>query len=213
MNLECCDCKETKDSTEFTKHSYKKRGFSYRCKSCQVLFRFKNKDRLRKNSTKSWHKNKHKKQTEEYKLKKAIAYKKHAIKNRKNLTNYYKKWRDANKERENLKNRLKRENNTQVKLSIYLRTRLNSAIKGNFKGGSAVKDLGCSIQDLKFWLEFWFDDGMNWNNWSKNGWHIDHIKPLASFDLIDKNQLLEACNYKNLQPMWAIDNIKKADKL
>ena len=87
------------------------------------------------------------------------------------------------------------------------------ALKGNYKNGSAVKDLGCSIDELKTYLESKFQLGMTWDNWSKDGWHIDHIKPLSSFDLTDKKQLLEACHYTNLQPLWATDNLSKGDKI
>jgi hypothetical protein len=53
---------------------------------------------------------------------------------------------------------------------------------------------------------------MSWDNWTTDGWHIDHIKPLASFDLTDRQQLLLACHYTNLQPLWAIDNLSKGDR-
>ena len=54
---------------------------------------------------------------------------------------------------------------------------------------------------------------MTWDNWTTDGWHIDHIKPLSSFDLTDRKQLLEVCHYTNLQPLWAKDNLIKSDKL
>jgi hypothetical protein len=97
------------------------------------------------------------------------------------------------------------------KLSCSLRTRLNNALKGNYKSGSAVRDLGCSISELKQHLESKFQDGMMWDNYGE--WHIDHIKPLASFNLIDRKHLLEACHYTNLQPLWAIDNLSKGDSI
>jgi len=93
-----------------------------------------------------------------------------------------------------------------------LRSRLYKALQGNFKNGSAVTDLGCSIDELKMHLESKFQYGMNWDNWSFEGWHIDHIVPLASFDLTDRKQLLLACHYTNLQPLWAIDNLSKGDR-
>ena len=53
---------------------------------------------------------------------------------------------------------------------------------------------------------------MTWGNYG-TFWHIDHIKPLSSFDLTDRKQLLEACNYKNLQPLLVFDNLSKGDKI
>ena len=124
-----------------------------------------------------------------------------------------KSYRVANNEKRNVYVLKKKKTDIQYKLKSSLRTRLHQAINGNFKSGSAVKDLGCSIEELKLHLESKFQPGMSWDNWDRYGWHIDHIKPLASFDLTDRNQLLEACHYTNLQPLWAKDNIIKSDKL
>jgi len=49
-------------------------------------------------------------------------------------------------------------------------------------------------------------------NWSHSGWHIDHIVPLAHFNLSDKEQLMKACHYTNLQPLWAEENFRKSRK-
>jgi DNA/RNA endonuclease G (NUC1) len=54
---------------------------------------------------------------------------------------------------------------------------------------------------------------MNWENYGKNGWHIDHIIPCASFDLTDPKQQKNCFHYTNLQPLWAADNIRKSDKI
>jgi len=122
-------------------------------------------------------------------------------------------YRSLNKDKKNLYFKNKKKTDIQYKLSCNLRNRLNSAIKGNYKAGSAVKDLGCSVEELKSYIESKFQPGMTWDNWTTDGWHIDHIKPLSSFDLTDRKQLLEACHYTNLQPLWAKDNIIKSDKL
>lgn len=95
------------------------------------------------------------------------------------------------------------------KLSVLLRTRMRHAVRGSAKRGSAVRDLGCTIDDLRTHLEAQFVGGMTWDNWALDGWHIDHIQPLASFDLTDRKQFLAACHYTNLQPLWAADNLSK----
>lgn len=97
----------------------------------------------------------------------------------------------------------RRKENIQVRLADNLRIRLRAALKGNFKSGSAVSDLGCSISELKLYIESQFQIGMSWDNWGKGNdkWHIDHILPLNSFDLTDREQLLKACHYINLQPL------------
>lgn len=99
------------------------------------------------------------------------------------------------------------------KLAIRLRSRLSMAIRGKVKLGSAVKDLGCTLDELKIYLESKFQSGMSWDNYGQKDWHIDHVIPLASFDLTDKEQFLKACHYTNLQPLWAIDNLRKSDKV
>lgn len=102
----------------------------------------------------------------------------------------------------------------EYKLKRQLRIRLNQAIKDNYKTGSAVSDLGCSISELKIHLESKFQDGMTWENWgNKEGcWSIDHIIPLSRFKLSNRNEYIKACNYMNLQPLWHIDNLIKGDK-
>lgn len=103
--------------------------------------------------------------------------------------------------------------NPEFRLKKRLRIRLHSALKNSQKSGSAVKDLGCTIPELKMLLEQKWQQGMTWDNWTRDGWHIDHIKPLASFNLEDREQFLEAVHYTNLQPLWATDNISKSDHI
>lgn len=122
---------------------------------------------------------------------------------------YNTKYRKFYREEINEKIKNKRKNNIQYKLSTSLRSRLYKAIKNDYKSGSAVKDLGCSVPELKLYLEAKFQPGMSWDNWSFTGWHIDHIIPLDSFDLTNREELLKAVHYTNLQPMWAEENLQK----
>jgi len=97
------------------------------------------------------------------------------------------------------------------KITKYLRTRLRNAMHREQKSGSAIRDLGCSVPELKQYLESKFQPGMTWTNHTFKGWHIDHIRPLSSFDLSDLIQFKQACHYTNLQPLWAADNLRKSD--
>ena len=63
---------------------------------------------------------------------------------------------------------------------------------------------------MRPWLEAQFLPGMTWDNHGE--WHIDHIRPCASFDFSDPQQQKECSHYSNLQPLWAKDNLSKSDK-
>ena len=102
---------------------------------------------------------------------------------------------------------------TEYHLKRVLRSRLYSAVKGTAKIGSAIRELGCSPSFLKQYLESQFLPGMSWENYGYYGWHIDHIKPLSTFDLTDPDQFRRACHYTNLQPMWAFDNLSKGSRI
>lgn len=109
----------------------------------------------------------------------------------------------------------RRDRDPQFKISGNLRNRLNQAIKLDSKKGSAIRDLGCSVSELKTYLESKFHPGMNWNNYGKGPgkWNIDHIVPLSAFDLQDRQHLILACYYINLQPLWWEDNIDKGSRI
>ena len=109
-------------------------------------------------------------------------------------------------------NKRKYYSDLDYKLKHVLRVRMTCALKRNQKSGSAIKDLGCTGEELRVYLENQFEDGMSWDNWSRDGWHIDHKKPLDSFDLTDPEQFKEAVHYTNLKPLWAFDNLSKGNK-
>ena len=137
---------------------------------------------------------------------------------------YYKAYRIAHREDKRAYNAAHRKE-TNARVAIYhrnkkladvnyrikcrLRNRLWKVLRGNYKTGSAVRDLGCSIEHFKKHLEAQFQPGMTWENYGNGGWHLDHIRPLVLFDLTDRSQFLEAAHYTNLQPLWAKDNLSK----
>lgn len=126
----------------------------------------------------------------------------------------YRKTKSFKKYRSNYRKNYEKQKigDIQYKLNRILRSRFSNSFLKNAKSGSAVKDLGCSIEELKIYLEKQFLGGMNWDNHTRNGWHIDHIIPISKFDLSKREEFLKACNYSNLQPLWSEDNLKKSNK-
>lgn len=106
----------------------------------------------------------------------------------------------------------RKEAKLRKKLHDYVRVRIIKAIKRGAKAGSAIKDLGCSVEEFKMYLESKFQPGMTWENWKLHGWHLDHIRPLSSFDLSNHEEFKKAVHYTNLQPMWANENLSKGDR-
>lgn len=121
-------------------------------------------------------------------------------------------YRLNNKDKRNIyeNNRLK--TNPSARLANRFRNWVNKLIER--KSGNAESLIGCSYEELKLHLESQFYNNMTWNDWSNNGWQIDHIKPLLSFDLTNPEQQKEAFYYKNLQPLWKKDHdFKTAEDL
>lgn len=105
-------------------------------------------------------------------------------------------------------NRYHRDINFRIR--ICLRQRLRKVLKKIHKSTSILKLIGCSLKELKQHLESQFLKNMSWSNYGL--WHIDHIKPCASFDLRKKSEQRKCFHYTNLQPLWAVDNLKKGAK-
>ena len=103
-------------------------------------------------------------------------------------------------------------------LDFKMRKRLSGRIRQALKGQKSTKMfktldiIGCTVYALRQHLESQFELGMSWDNHTFNGWHIDHIRPCASFDLTKPEQQKQCFHYTNLQPLWAEDNLKKGAK-
>jgi hypothetical protein len=75
-----------------------------------------------------------------------------------------------------------------------------------------IEAVGCTKEQLFIHLENQFEFGMTWNNYGLKGWHIDHKKPLAAFNMQKPEQAKAASHYTNLRPCWASVNIAKGSK-
>lgn len=223
----CCRCKRELDRKMFFNNKSKKDGLSYTCKECSKEYMKEycqnNREKINKHKKEYWQNNR------EQRHKYAKEYRQN---NKKKIKEHDKEYRNKNKVKRFEYNKLyyqnnhekvieccriyslnRRHNDIEYKLKWNLRIRLRSAIKNNSKSGSAVRDLGCTIPEVRQYIEKQFKEGMTWDNWSFNGWHIDHIIPLDYFDLTNREQLLKAVHYTNLQPMWAEENLSKGCKL
>ena len=98
------------------------------------------------------------------------------------------------------------------RLKTNMRARLGAFIKASNikKTNTTFKMVGCTPEFLKEYLEKLFKPGMTWKNHSLKGWHVDHIKALDKAKTPEDVEKL--MHYTNLQPMWAVDNIKKSNK-
>jgi len=187
----CSKCKVWKKTDRFTLSSQTSSGFSPHCKKCK-------KD--------EW----------------SVYYEKHgdgvletARKNRPKHIERIVKYRDKIKPKRNLAERERAKTDIQFKLNRNIRSSMCHSLKYNgSKNGRHWEDLvGYTLTDLKKHLEKQFVDGMTWDNWGE--WHIDHIRPISKFNFTDPSHTdFQRCwSLKNLQPLWAFDNLSKNDKL
>jgi hypothetical protein len=206
----CSTCKTFKNRDTFSKNRRNSDGLDNRCKECVLIAQrkrratSKGRAKMRKWARERYYRDK---QNRPDLIQKKYAYRRQYGREHKEVLNAYSLAYINKRKKEDINFHLK----------DILRKRLWAAIKHTKKISSAVKDLGCSIWKLKIYLQLKFhrnpenNQMMTWENYGQ--WHIDHIKPLASFDLTDRTQFLQACHYTNLQPLWAKQNLKKADKV
>lgn len=132
---------------------------------------------------------------------------------RRRITN--KLWVENNKDRARTNNRNYKKNRKQTdplyKLAYNLRIRTSKLFnqKRFIKTTKFAEYIGCSIDELKLHLESKFTTEMTWEN--QGQWHVDHIIPLSLANT--EEELYKLCHYTNLQPLWAIDNCRKGNRV
>lgn len=223
MTKKCPTCCRHKEIEDFAV-SQKTQKLHYKCISCEKYERAyyqKNKDKIIKRSNTYYKDNR---------IKCRKAQKRYWENNRKELYEKSKIWNKANAEkvkRYSAKTRRsqkrkkwmsewrknKRKTDIGFRIALNLRKRIWDALFNNIKSDKSMILIGCSIEQLIKHLESQFKSGMTWENYGMKGWHIDHILPCASFDLARPEEQKRCFHYTNLQPLWAIENIKKKDKI
>jgi hypothetical protein len=204
----CSKCKEEKIVDCFYKDKTRKDGFRSRCKKCCLIESYDYENRnpnVVKNKTLKYRKN------NQDKVK--LANKEWREKNENYIKKRMKLWRDNNKNHIKTYKKNKYNNDFLHKLTENVRCRINTFLnrKNIIKKNKTFDVVGCSPQFLKEYLENKFTDDMTWDNYGFYGWHIDHIIPLSSSKT--EEEIYKLCHYSNLQPLWAIDNLKKGSKI
>jgi len=193
-------------------------------KKYQKDYREKNKDELKRKGKIKYNKNRniYLIKAKDYREKNKENIRRWMLNRRKKNPEYVRKldneWRKKNhahvikKGQERWKRRMK--NDVPFKLRVKLGNQLKAKLKAQNekKQNSALKYLGCSLEYFKKYLELKFKEGMSWPNHGIRGWHIDHIKPCAKFDLTKESEIKKCFHYTNMQPLWWRENLIKSDK-
>ncbi len=138
----------------------------------------------------------------------------HYAKNKDQIKKRSLEWYEANKDhviaRNNFYMAKRYESDGLYRTSRILRNLIRTRLKthGVEKKCRTTEILGADIKTVRAHIESKFISGMSWSNHGE--WHIDHIIP-ASWAKTE-SELLELNHYKNLQPLWAKENISKGNR-
>ena len=220
MSKICKKCLVDKPLNEYNKGNDPKDGCKYECKDCQRIinkkYRDNNKERYKDWVKKNPDKVKQKAKSFRDKTKSLNDDDKVIIKNKRQI--YYKnnkekilaqvkKYSSLNQDKikqkfvrykETGKTKEYRDKNKHI---TAWRNLLNNSLKrlGQIKENKTNKLLGYSALELKQHIESLFTEGMSWDNYGD--WHIDHIKPVVSFQKDTTPNIVNALS--NLRPMWS----------
>lgn len=229
----CTKCGELSPWSEFYKKNNTNDGYSYYCKSC-LRSQCQNRYHTLDEESKTRYKENVKKYKKSLTSQQRTAYKKSYIaKMKAGRPEQYKKYKKARREQKKRqkkryqkeggeqwekykrrRNKTKRrymKNSPRARMINNIRKRLSSVIKlkKGRKPESYSKVIGCTVKSLYAHIENQFIQGMSWDNYGE--WHVDHIKPIAKFDLNELKEVEKINHYTNLQPLWAEDNMQKGD--
>ena len=203
-NIKICSvCGEVKALTEYHKDKQKSDGLRPECKKCKSA-----RDAV-------WRKNNLEKKREadrEYCRKNAESNRKRALdwhyanrdKHIRSMCEYVKQRKRTDKEfvlREAIRTRI------CDTVRAYVRRRIYKQCTKEFH-----EIVGSSAKYLCEWIESQFTEGMTWDNYG-SVWHVDHVKPCCSFNMLDENDVKRCFHWSNHQPLFKRDNLSKHGKV
>src|SRR5688572_8085532 len=202
----CSECKIEKSLNEFHKNNTKKSGHQ---SSCNICTNIRAKEYRRKYASLETREEKDKKVCYHCKIEKNILefskdrYRKDGVQNA---------CRDCRYKRNNAYSKARKQYDPEFKLLINMRSRLGRVLRGNSKSQTTKQLIGLDFEIFTKWIEFQFEEGMALQNYGSI-WHLDHVLPISSFNLLEEEELHKAMNWKNIRPLPPVKNIKKSNKI
>ncbi len=133
--------------------------------------------------------------------------------NKEKMKQCHKNWYKENREeklRKNYENEKKRlKNDSRARMLKSLRVRLKDALNGNVKADKTLNLLGCDMNYFRKWIEYQFMDNIMWDNYGSH-WHLDHVKPCASFNLSVVEEQKQCFHWSNIRPLEKSENMAKS---
>lgn len=216
MEKLCCKCKTLQPLDNFGKLKSSKDGLKYDCKSC--IKEYRNRPEVKEHIKK-----KNKEYNEENKETLLLYHREKWEKNKEKYNEHRKEYRARPEVKEHIKQKNKeylpvrkekikerRKTDTNFQLSEILRSKIHKMIKG--KETSYQKYIGCDIEFFKKWIEYRFDENMEWDNLGTY-WQIDHILPISKFNFNNDNECYICFNWTNLRPLECSENRSKWNKI
>lgn len=204
--IKCYKCKYEKDDSMFHARLRNKNGKEPICKICKSAQDKEYRESKRITCPLVY--------TEEQRaISRRLCKKRYKDKHKEKIKIKSKEYDLLNKDKRNLRVRIKRSTDSMFKLRCVLRHRISEAFKKSrwHKNKGSRLLLGAEYEVVRSHIECQFDERMSWGNHGTQTWHIDHIIPLSSAKT--EEELIALCHYTNLRPLWWIDNLKKGAKL
>ena len=206
----CSKCDIEKELTEFSfrRDSQKYRNQCRECiklinKECQII----NKDEIKIK------RKKYREETKNKNLKRIydIVYRE---RNGEKIQLYKRNYFENNKHELYKKIKKRKDEDIKFRLACNLRKKALNASKAQNvrKRNKTFYLFRCSQSFLRHWIESQLYGEMTLENYGKV-WYLDHCLPIASFDLLDENDVKKCFNWINLRPMYVEDKIMKRDKI
>ena len=186
MTTKTCNiCHVEKDVINFSIRNIKTQNIHNRCKDCTnkhaSTYREENKEIIKK------------RQNEWYEEKGKIWKKNYESKNHDKIREYERK---------------KYKTDPQYRMKKILRTRFKSTVNKKKIYKSVLKFIDMDLEVFLKWIEFQFDENMNWDNQGCY-WDVDHVNPCDNFDLTNEEDVKKCYHWTNLRPLEKKENDRK----